>query len=330
MSAPTVREFGPASRGTLLMNAQIRAGFKIPATRVQPTPAAITAVRRFLEPGNRVPVVRGTRLAFGEVAGRYAEWVRSPRADRASGRAILYLHGGGYVFGSPRTHRNLVSRISHVTATPVLSLDYRLCPEAPLGDGLDDALAAYRYLLERDNQVVVAGDSAGGGLTLRLGLRLADEGLPMPAGLIGLSPWSDLTCSGRSFETNARADPFIPTAAARRCAAVALGDDDGEDWRVSPVFAPDELLENFPPLLLQAGSTEVLLDDSARVAERAAAAGASAELQIFDRQPHVPPLFGNRGARLSLREIGGFVSRVLPTRAPAPPSAEDVAAAAAS
>jgi acetyl esterase/lipase len=331
MSAPTVREFGPASRGTLLMNAQIRAALKVPLARFDPTPRQVQAIRARIEPGRRVPVVRGTRLAFGTVADRYAEWVRAPRADRAGGRSILYLHGGGYIVGSPRTHRNLISRISHVSATPVLAIDYRLGPEHPLTAGLEDALAAYRWLLERDQQIVIAGDSAGGALTARTALALAEEGLPAPAGLVLLSPWADLSCSGDSFTSNARADPFIPAAAAQRCVRMLLaaGGDAG-DWRLSPVFAPSERLAELPPLLLQAGSTEVLLDDSVRLAERAAAAGASAELQIFDRQPHVPPLFGNRGARLSLREIGRFVSRVLPEHAPAPPTAEDVVAATAS
>jgi acetyl esterase/lipase len=270
MSTPTVREFGPASRATLLMNAQMRATIKAPVKRWKPTPRQIALLRRMLEPGNRVPVVRGTRLAFGTVAGRPAEWVRAPRAHNARGRSILYLHGGGYVFGSPRTHRNLCSRISHVAATPVLSLDYRLTPEHPLTAGAEDALGTYRWLLERGDEVVVAGDSAGGGLAARLALLAAEAGLPAPAGLILLSPWADLTCSGASITGNAKADPFIPTTTLRRFAECAVrGGGEQDDWRLSPVLAPAERLGALPPLLVQVGSSEILLDDAVRLAEGA-------------------------------------------------------------
>lgn len=330
MSTPTVREFGPASRGTLLMNAQLRALVKLPGKRLVLTPESVGRLRRLTEPRTRVPVVRGTRLAFGEVGGRPAEWVRSPRAPRDAGRALLYLHGGGYLFGSPRTHRMLVSRLSHVTATPALSLDYRLAPEHPLAASADDALAAYRWLLERGLEVVVAGDSAGGGLAVRLALLAPEHGLPAPAALVLLSPWADLTCSGDSFATNARADPFFAVSAVRRAAALCVqGGGDAADWRLSPVFGPPARLASLPPMLVQVGSTEVLRDDGARLADGAAAGGASAELEIFDRQPHVPPLYGNAHARRSLRQIGTFVSRVLPGCAPAPPTHDVVAAATA-
>jgi monoterpene epsilon-lactone hydrolase len=146
-----------------------------------------------------------------------------------------------------------------------------------------------------------------------------------------LSPWADLTCSGDSFQGNARADPFFAANAVKRAAAVAVrGGGDPADWRLSPVFAPAERMAALPPMLLQAGSTEVLRDDAVRIADAAAAGGVAVELQLFDRQPHVPPLYGNRHARLALREIGQFVSRVLPGGSPAPPTAEDVAVAAAS
>ncbi|MDW5598190.1 alpha/beta hydrolase fold domain-containing protein, partial [Conexibacter stalactiti] len=139
---------------------------------------------------------------------------------------VLYLHGGGFVFGSPRTHRNLVSRISHVTGIAALALDYRLPPEATLPAPTEDALAAYRELLAagRDpRRIVVAGDSAGGNLALSLALHAAEAGLPRPAALVLLSPWADLSLSHDSFTRNGLLDPFIPPAALRRFARVATG-----------------------------------------------------------------------------------------------------------
>ncbi|HST40354.1 MAG TPA: alpha/beta hydrolase [Conexibacter sp.] len=263
---------------------------------------------------------------------------------------LLYLHGGGYVFGSPRTHRNLISRISHVTGLAALALDYRLPPEATLPAPTEDALAAYRELLEagRDPQrIVVAGDSAGGNLALSLALHAAEAGLPRPAALVLLSPWADLSLSHDSFTRNGLLDPFIPPAALRRFARVATGATptargaapygpppaaiDPADWRASPLFAPEELWRAaIPPTQVHVGSTELLLDESRAVAERVAAAGTRAELHVFDRQPHVVPLWaGTPAARVSLQLTGRFTAAALaPASAPEPPTAADAATAA--
>jgi epsilon-lactone hydrolase len=249
---------------------------------------------------------------------------------------VLYLHGGGYVFGSPRTHRNLVSRISHVTGLPALSLDYRLPPVAMLPAPIEDALGAYRHLLDEGHapeRIVVVGDSAGGNLALALALHAIEAGLPRPAALVLLSPWTDLGLTGPSMQRNARRDPFLPPIALRRAARVALCDGDPADLRASPLFAPEALVRRLPPTLLQVGSTEVLYDDAARTAQRVAEAGIAVELQVFERQPHVVPLWnGTPEARTALREIGRFVAGALAATgadAPSPPSARDAAAAAA-
>lgn len=340
----TERSFGPASRQTRSLEATLRRTWLPVARNWRMTPRGVRMLQRVTEPGRRVPVMRGSLVEPTRVAGVPAEWVRGPRALRSGGRAgnggdteqaiVLYLHGGGYVFGSPRTHRNLVSRISHVTGLAVLSLDYRLPPVAMLPAPIEDALAAYRHLLDAGHdpqRIVVAGDSAGGNLALALALHALEAGLPRPVALVLLSPWTDLTHSGASFASNALLDPFLPPIALRRAARVAVNGADAAHWHASPLFAPDALWPQLPPTLLQVGSTEVLLDDSRRTARRIADAGVRVELQVFDRQPHVVPIWGGTpAARDALREIGRFVDGALSgDAAPAPPSEHDAAVAAA-
>lgn len=335
----TTRAFLPASRQTIALGHALRRTWIPVARNWRMTPRGVRMLQRVTEPGRRVPVLRGSVVEHTRVAGVPAEWVRGPRAlgaaahrdDRA---VVLYLHGGGYVFGSPRTHRNLVSRISHVTGLPALSLDYRLPPVATLPAPIEDALGAYRHLLEEGHapeRIVVAGDSAGGHLALTLALHAAEAELPSPAALVLLSPWTDLTMSGASIAANAPRDPFIQPIALHRAARVALAGADPAHWRSSPLFAPDALFRRLPPTLLQVGSTEVLYDDAARTAQRLAEAGVRSELQVYERQPHVVPLWnGTPEARTALREIGRFVAGALaPSDAPAPPSEQDAATAAA-
>jgi monoterpene epsilon-lactone hydrolase len=334
------RTFAPASRQTVALERALRRAWVPLARNWRMTPRGVRMLQRATEPSRRrVPILRGSVVEHTRVAGLPAEWVRGPRAlgaaahrdDRA---VVLYLHGGGYVFGSPRTHRNLVSRLSHVTGLPALSLEYRLPPVATLPAPIEDALAAYRHLLEEGHapeRIVVAGDSAGGHLALTLALHAAEAGLPTPVALILLSPWTDLGMTGASFVRNAMLDSFVPGIALQRCARVALNGADPADWRSSPLFAPDELYRQLPPTLFQVGSTEVLLDDAARTAERLAHAGVRTELQVYERQPHVTPLWaGTPEARAALREIGRFLAETLsPRDVPEAPSAQTAAEAAA-
>ena len=335
----TAQTFAPASRQTIALERGLRRTWAPLARNWRMTPRGVRMLQRVTEPPRgRVPIMRGSVVEHAQVAGLPAEWVRGPRALGASVHTdaqgvVLYLHGGGYVFGSPRTHRNLVSRLSHVTGLPVLSLDYRLPPVAMLPGPIEDALAAYRHLLDEGHspeRIVLAGDSAGGHLALTLALHAAEASLPTPAALVLLSPWTDLGMTGASFTTNADVDPFLPGIALRRAARVALNGADAADWRSSPLFAPEELYRRLPPTLLQAGSTEVLLDDAIRTAERLATADVATELQIYERQPHVVPLWaGTPEARTSMREIGRFVDGLLgPSDAPPPPDEQTVAEAA--
>ena len=214
-----------------------------------------------------------------------AEWLRPPSA--APGRVVLYLHGGGYVIGSPRSHRHLAAAIAGAAAASALLLDYRLAPEHPYPAAVDDAVAAYRWLLDQGiapGHVVVAGDSAGGGLTVATLLALREAGVPLPAGGVCISPWVDLSCGGESYRTKAAVDPIVQRAGVDQMARAYLGDTPPRTPLASPLFAD---LGGLPPLLIHVGSDEVLLDDAVQLADRARAAGVDATLEVWDRMIHV-------------------------------------------
>jgi monoterpene epsilon-lactone hydrolase len=214
-----------------------------------------------------------------------AEWLRPPSA--APGRVVLYLHGGGYVIGSPRSHRHLAAAIATGAGSSGLLLEYRCAPEAPFPAAVDDAVAAYRWLLDQGvspGGIVIAGDSAGGGLTVATLLTLRDARLPLPAAGVCISPWVDLTCSGASYAIKAVTDPIVKRAGVDEMARAYLGTADGRTPLASPLFAD---LRGLPPLLIQVGSEEVLLDDSVQLAERAKAAGVDTTLEVWDQMIHV-------------------------------------------
>jgi monoterpene epsilon-lactone hydrolase len=214
-----------------------------------------------------------------------AEWLRPPSA--APGRVVLYLHGGGYVIGSPRSHRHLAAAVAAAAAASALLLDYRLAPEHPYPAAVDDAVAAYRWLLDQGiapGHVVVAGDSAGGGLTVATLLALREAGVPLPAGGVCISPWVDLSCGGESYRTKAAVDPIVQRAGVDQMARAYLGDTPPRTPLASPLFAD---LGGLPPLLIHVGSDEVLLDDAVQLADRARAAGVDATLEVWDRMIHV-------------------------------------------
>jgi monoterpene epsilon-lactone hydrolase len=214
-----------------------------------------------------------------------AEWLRPPSA--VAGRVVLYLHGGGYVIGSPRSHRHLAAAIASAGAANALLLDYRLAPEHPFPAAVDDAVAAYRWLLDQGiapGHIVIAGDSAGGGLTVATLLALRDASVLLPAGGVCISPWVDLTCGGASYRTKAEVDPIVKSGPIEEMARAYLGDRDRRTPLASPLFAD---LRGLPPLLVHVGSDEVLLDDAVQLAERAREAGVTATLEVWDRMIHV-------------------------------------------
>jgi epsilon-lactone hydrolase len=210
------------------------------------------------------------------------EWI-IPK--NAGGGAILYLHGGGFVSCSPATHRPVTADVARMAGRRVFSVDYRLAPEHRFPAALDDVVLAYKYLLGQGyDRIAVAGDSAGGGLVLSLMVRLRDEGAPMPRAGICLSAWTDLTGSGASIEgNNGKCHMFRPSNM-REFAAAYLGEHaDASDPLASPLNAD---LSGLPPVLLQVGSTELLLDDSVRVRERIKEADGECELDVLDDLAH--------------------------------------------
>ena len=247
------------------------------------------------------------RVRDEAIAGVRCEWVEGP--DAAPGRAYLQLHGGGYVNGSPRTHRRMAAHLALATSLPVVTPDYRLAPEHPFPAGLDDALAVYRGLRTRGlsgSDIVVGGDSAGGGLALSLLLALRAAGEPMPHAAILLSPWTDLTVSSPSYEMNRDLDPIITRRGLRRAAAWYAGGRDQTDPLLSPLFAD---LAGLPPLLVHAGSDEAMLDDSRVFAERAAAAGVAVTYKAFPGLWHVFHASGIEipESRQAIDEIGAYL-----------------------
>ena len=207
------------------------------------------------------------------------------RPSAPSGARLLFVHGGGYSLGSPATHRPLVARIAEALGREALLPDYRLAPEHPCPAGLADVLAVWRALPEAERRAtILAGDSAGGGLALAAAMSLRDAGEPLPAGLVLLSPWTDLSVSGESVEALAEHEIMLTRRGLEFMAGRYLGELAPTDVRASPLFGD---FAGLPPLLVQVGGHEVLLDDARRAAARAEAAGVPTHLQVWEREHHV-------------------------------------------
>jgi len=218
-----------------------------------------------------------------------AEWITTP--DAVAERVICYLHGGGYVLGSINTHRELASRLSRAASARVLILDYRLAPENLFPAAVDDSIAAYRWLLSigvDPARLVIAGESAGGGLTIATLVALRDAGEPLPAAGICLSPWVDLACLGESIVTKAEIDPVVNKENILMLAKAYLGDTDPCTPLASPLYAD---LTGLPPLLIQVGTAECLFDDAMRLADHARAAGVDVTLEPWDDMIHMWHMF---------------------------------------
>jgi len=237
----------------------------------------------------------GTHVEPVDAGGTPAEWVSGPGHVRQD-RVLLWLHGGTYVGGSCASHRGLAARLSSAAGCRVLTLDYRRAPEHPFPAAVDDALAATRWLLGRfpAAHVAAGGDSAGSALAIAAAIgqrgRLAPAA-PALAGLLLVSPWSDLAFTGPSFKAAEGRDPWMSGPRLRRSAGLYLGDADPRDPRASPLFAD---LRGLPPMLVQVGGDEILLDDAVRLAERARAAGVAVDLEVAESMWHVWHLFAPR------------------------------------
>jgi phosphinothricin tripeptide acetyl hydrolase len=279
--------------------------------KLPPSETMTTAERRAqYERAERVfPTPADVKVEHVSAPAAPAEWLRPPSAT--PGRVVLYLHGGGYVIGSPRSHRHLAAAIAGAAAARALLLDYRLAPEHPYPAALEDATAAYRWLLAQGiapGRVVIAGDSAGGGLTVATLLALREAGVPLPAAGVCISPWVDLTCGGSSYVSKADADPIVQRAGVEQMARAYLGSTTPREPLASPLFAD---LRGLPPLLIHVGSEEVLLDDAVQLADRARAAGVDTTLEVYERMIHVwhwfLPMLDE--AQTAVEAIGRFARR---------------------
>jgi acetyl esterase/lipase len=236
-----------------------------------------------------------------------AEWIDPPGV--ASDRVILYLHGGGYVMGSINTHRATVARIARASKARGLALEYRLGPEHKFPAAVEDAVAAYQWLLAQGyqpNKIVIAGDSAGGGLTLAALLSIRDQKLPMAAAGVAISPWADLEGTGDSIKTRAHRDPMVGGSGLGGMAKNYVGDQDPKHPLASPIHAD---FRGLPPLLIQVGDAETLLDDSTRVAKRAKEHGVTVDLEVWDDMIHVWHAFAKilPEGQQAIDKIGRFV-----------------------
>ena len=238
-----------------------------------------------------------------------AEWIWAPGADTAA--VMLYLHGGGYVLGSMRTHRVMLAHLARACQCKVLGLEYRLAPENPFPAPVDDTLAAYRWLLAQGydhRKIVLAGDSAGGGLVVAAMVAMRYVGEPLPAAGVCLSPWVDMEAAGHSFITNAASDPSVAKDRILRMAGLYLAGKSPQAPLASPMHAD---LRGLPPLCVQVGSIETLLDDARALTERAQAAGVSVELEVWEDMPHVWQHFASMlpEAQQAIAHIGEFVRK---------------------
>jgi monoterpene epsilon-lactone hydrolase len=244
--------------------------------------------------------------------GVEAQWVSAPGADAQ--RAVLYFHGGGFQVGSLVSHRELMARLSAAAQCRVLGVAYRLAPEHRYPAALDDASAAWQWLIGQGfeaRHIALAGDSAGGGLALSLLLRLRDAGQPLPAAAVLMSAWTDLTASGASYGTRAASDPIHQRPMIVAMARNYLGKEGNPaDPLVSPLFAD---LQGLPPLLAQVGDRETVLDDSRDFVARAKEAGVDATLQVWDHMIHVFQQFPAQlpEARAALQDLGRFLRQHL-------------------
>lgn len=253
--------------------------------------------------------VRGVSVEETSINGVHAEWLRPKGATE--GKVLLYLHGGAYVIGNCATHRNMVSHIAKAARINALVPEYRLAPEHRFPAGIEDAVGVYRFLLAegiKPEDITIAGDSAGGGLTVATLLSLRHAGDPMPANAVLLSPFLDVTASGESMQTRAEQDPWFKPSDIEVVAGHYCNDEsEATNPLVSPVFAH---VAGLPPIYIQVGDDEILLSDSTRFADKLREAGGEVEIDVFPEMWHVFQLFVGKmpEARVAINKIGDYLS----------------------
>jgi monoterpene epsilon-lactone hydrolase len=270
---------------------------------------SIPEIRTFIEKSARMSgkLPSGIQAKQVDINGINAEWLFTSEAPQA--KVILYLHGGGYVSGSIRSHRVMCVPLAKQTGLRILTPGYRLAPEHPFPAALEDVLSVYRWLLKQryeSKNIFLAGDSAGGGLSLAAVLSLREQGDPLPAGVICLSPWADLSLSGDTYRTNEKSEPVLSIEDLSEWALVYAGRSNHRNPLVSPVYAD---YQGLPRILIQVGSEEVLLDDARSIEKKASAAGVDVSLNIYEGMWHVWHTVGTSlpEARAAFEEIHQFV-----------------------
>ena len=267
--------------------------------------------------GARFQNLDGVSAESVDADGVPAEWVT---AAGAGDGAILYLHGGGYVTGSTVSHRGMAANLSRTSGCRVLTIDYRLAPENKHPAQVQDARAAYLWMLNNGcnaSSTVVAGDSAGGGLTVATLLSARDAGDPLPAAGVCISPWVDMEGTGDSMQTKAGKDPMVSKEGLEEMAANFLGEGDRRDPLAAPLHAD---LTGLPPLLSIVGTAEVLLDDAVRLHEKAEAAGVDSTLEVWDDMIHIWPWFAPflPEGQQAMERMGDFIKEQIGAAIPQP------------
>ena len=276
--------------------------------RSKPRPAGLAERRERIDAiGSASPPARDIRLEPTVANGIPAEWSLAPGSDPS--RVLLFFHGGGYCSGSIMSHRGMVTEAGRAARLRTLAVAYRLAPEHPFPAAIEDARAAYRFLLDQGiltSNIVVGGDSAGGGLTLALMIILRDAGQPLPGCGWLVSPWVDLQMTGASLDEKADIDPLISKPYLEELAMAYLAGTDPANPMVSPLRAD---LAGLPPLLVQVGSAETLLDDAVRLARRAGAADVRINLEIWPHMIHAWHLWAAqlKDGRRALASAGAFI-----------------------
>jgi acetyl esterase/lipase len=276
--------------------------------RIDIPTAPVAKMRKRLDQlGRLARPARGVAIEQGELAGLHAEWYRPKQV--LPGKVLLYLHGGAYALGSCVSHRKLVTHIAKQGQLEAVLPEYRLAPEHPFPAGPDDCVRAYRALLDKGYEagnIIIGGDSAGGGLTIATMLQLRHDGLPLPSGAVMLSPFLDMTVSGESATTRVAQDPWFDPAHI----SVVIGHycpyEDLQNPLLSPVFAN---VAGLPPTLIQVGDDEILLSDATRFADKLKEEGVHVELEVFPDMWHVFQLFVGKmpESKAAIAKIGQFI-----------------------
>lgn len=285
----------------------------IKQTQDQSTEPSVEGLREsFKQIGNMMRVPKDAKCEPINIVGTSAEWISVPESK--NDRVLLYFHGGGYIAGSIHSHREYCVHLARASKTRVLLIDYRRAPEHCFPAALEDATKVYDWLISsqgiKPKNIVIAGESAGGGLTIATLLKLRDDNKELPAAGIPLSPFLDLAVTGNSIKTKADVDPMATEADLKFCVEQYLGKEDKKNPLASPLYAD---LKNLPPLYIQVGTAEILLDDAVRFADKAKAAGVNVELEVWDDMTHMFQMFATMipEGRDAIAKIGEFVLKSL-------------------